>query len=126
MADPSPAPNALALPEKEPSPLPRDLVREMALDIGKEIAAYIERMYPEAVKAASSTFLLSVRNSIHNEIIAAIGTSDVDEIAARLARRKVERRRLRAMVKASRDVKPGEVGKAMDIVRGNVPLAPDF
>lgn len=48
------------------------LVKAVALDIGKQIVAYIEVMYPEAITATSSTFKLSVRNSIYNEIMAAI------------------------------------------------------
>ena len=96
------------LPALPPQPIPPDLVKEMAMDIGKEVAAYIERMYPDAVKAASSTFLLSVRNSIYNEIIAAIGTSDAKEIERRLADRKVFRRRLRAQYKAIRKMKLGD------------------
>src|ERR1700722_16044439 len=53
---------------KTEGPWSRELVKEIAMDIGKEIAAYIEVMYPEAVKATSSTFLFSVRNGIFNEI----------------------------------------------------------
>lgn len=102
------------LPALPPRPIPPDLVKEMAMDIGKEVAAYIERMYPKAVEATSSTFLLSVRNSIYNEIIAAIGTSDADEIAARLADRKVARRRLRALWKRARGIKHG-AGMAEDL-----------
>ncbi len=48
---------------------PRQMFKAMAMDIGKELAAYIEVMYPDAVKAASSTFLLSVRNHTYNEIM---------------------------------------------------------
>jgi hypothetical protein len=50
--------------------LSRQLVGEIAMDIGKEVAAHIETMYPKAVEAARSTFLLSVRNCVYNEIIA--------------------------------------------------------
>ena len=45
----------------------RELVKEIAMDVGKDVCAYIEWMYPKAVEATSSTFLLSVRNSIHNQ-----------------------------------------------------------
>ncbi len=83
-------------------------------------------MYPRAVEAASSTFLLSLRNSIFNEIIAAIGTSDAGEIKMRLAWRKQERRKLRAIVKATRSVRPGDIEKARDIVHGRVPMEPDL
>jgi hypothetical protein len=70
----------------------RALVKEMAMDIGKEIVAYIEVMYPEAIKATSSTFKLSVRNSIYNEIMAAIEVTDEGAIVARLKDRKKFRR----------------------------------
>lgn len=107
-------------------PIPRDLVKEMAMDIGKEVAAYIERMYPKAVEAASSSFLLSLRNHTYNEIIAAIGTSDAGEIEARLKDRKLARRQLRALWKSARTIKPGEREKADDIFNGRISLEPDL
>lgn len=42
----------------------KELVREIAMDIGKEIVAYVEVMYPAAITATSSTFKLSLRNAI--------------------------------------------------------------
>lgn len=51
---------------------PRDLVKEIAMDIGKQIVSYVEVMYPEAITATSSTFKLSLRNSIYNEIMAVL------------------------------------------------------
>lgn len=128
MTEPETTANLPAIPQQ---PIPPDLVKEMAMDIGKEVAAYIERQYPEAVKATSSTFLLSVRNATYNEIIAAIGTSDADEIKERLARRKLERRRLRAMWKAVQKMKPGDgspeaVARARDIIEGRIPMEPDL
>ncbi len=84
------------------SPIPRDIVKLIAMDIGKAVAAHIETMYPDAVTATGSTFLLSVRNCTHNEIMAALDTSDVDAILARLERRKEQRRWIKAVVKAAR------------------------
>ncbi len=107
-------------------PLPPDLVKEMAMDIGKEIAAYIERQYPQAVAATSNSFLTSVRNAVYNEIIAAIGTSNVGEIEQRLERRKRDRRKLRALWKAARTIQPGDYQKADDILAGRLPPEPDF
>lgn len=75
-----------------PSDDPRALVKAIAMDIGKEIVAYIEVMYPEAIKATSSTFKLSVRNSIYNEIMAALDMNDHGEIVVRLEKRKKFRR----------------------------------
>lgn len=98
---------ALALPTPPPQPIARDVVRQIAMDIGKEVAAHIEVMYPEAVKAASSTFLLSVRNCTHNEIMAALETTDEAEILARLERRRVFRRKWKA---AYRKLRQGEAG----------------
>lgn len=114
------------LPALPPQPIPPDLVKEMAMDIGKEVASYVERMYPEAVTAASNSFLLSLRNSVYNQIMAALETTDAEEIADRLKRRKRQRRELRAMVKAARDVEPGDVAKVDAILRGNIPLEPDL
>ena len=88
---------------KTEGPWSRELVKEIAMDIGKEIAAYIEVMYPEAVKATSSTFLLSVRNGIFNEIMAAIEVNDQGQIAARIKDRKKFRRDWKAAYKKMRE-----------------------
>lgn len=73
-------------------PWSRELVKEIAMDIGKDVVAYIEVMYPKAIEATSSTFKLSVRNSIFNEIMAAIEVTDEGQIKARLRDRKKFRR----------------------------------
>lgn len=63
------------------------------MDIGKEVVAYIEVQYPKAIEATSSTFKLSVRNCIYNQIMAAIEVNDAGQITARLKERKEFRRR---------------------------------
>lgn len=68
------------------------LVRAMAMDIGKEVVSRIRIMYPAAIAACPSTFPLSVRNCIHNEIMAAIEITDEGRIIARLDDRKKFRR----------------------------------
>lgn len=68
------------------------LVKEIAMDIGKEVVAYVEVMYPAAITATSSTFKLSLRNSIYNEIMAAIKVHDGELVLERLKRRKQSRR----------------------------------
>lgn len=85
-----------ALPKREVEPLSRDVIKEIAMDIGKEVAAHIETMYPKAVEATSSTFLLSVRNCTYNEIMAALETIDEAAIRERLEARKQFRRKHRA------------------------------
>ena len=74
--------------ERQDADFDRDLVKQIAMDIGKEVVAYIEVMYPQAITATSNTFKLSVRNCIYNEIMAALEVSDADEIPARLDARK--------------------------------------
>lgn len=102
----------MPVPHEEPigtdgpeADLDRELVKQIAMDIGKEVVAYITVMYPEAVAATSSTFRLSVRNCIYNEIIAALDVNDADAIPARLERRKKFRRR---WTKAWRDIRKTE------------------
>jgi hypothetical protein len=75
------------------------------MDIGKAVATYIEVMYPKAVESTSSTFLLSVRNSIYNEIMAALDVNDAGQIAARLKERKKFRREWKAQWKRIRSPK---------------------
>lgn len=70
----------------------RDLVKAIAGDIGSDTVAYIEVMYPDAIKATSSTFKTSVRNHIYNQIMAAIEIKDAGEVVAHLADRKIFRR----------------------------------
>lgn len=74
----------------------RDLIKEIARDIGEAAAAHVEVMYPEAVKATSSTFLMSLRNCVYNEVMASIELSDPAAIRAHLADRKKFRREWRA------------------------------
>lgn len=81
----------------------QDLIKQIALDIGKEVSAHIERMYPDAVTAASSTFLLSVRNCTYNEIMAALVHNNEYEIISRLKERAISRKQLRAMYKKIRN-----------------------
>jgi len=73
----------------------RDLVSEIAMDIGKEVVFHIEQMYPAMFEAVSKNAKLSVRNCIHNEIMAAIKVNDAGEIEARLVQRKKFRRHLK-------------------------------
>lgn len=63
---------AIALMKSLPAPsgeVPRDLIKAMAEAVGKNLAAYVEVMYPEAMKAASSTFKLSLKNHVYNDIM---------------------------------------------------------
>ena len=86
-------PAVLPLPRE---PLPRELVKEIAMEIGKEVASHIETMYPAAVTAASTTMLLSLRNCVHNNVMAAVDALDAGDAVAWLEQRREHRRRQRA------------------------------
>lgn len=73
----------------------RAWVKAIAMDIGKEVVHHIEIMYPKAVEACSSTFKLSVRNCVYNEIMAALDVTDEGQIIARLDTRKKFRREIK-------------------------------
>lgn len=88
---------------KEPAPISRDVIKQIAIDIGKEVASHIETMYPAAVAATSKTMLLSVRNCVHNEIMGALGEIDEEAILRRLELRKQQRRQQRALYRRMRD-----------------------
>lgn len=84
-------------------PWTKELVSAIAMDIGKAVVHHIEIMYPQAIKVCPSTFKLSVRNSTHNEIMAAIEVSDEGRIVARLKDRKEHRRKMKAVWKKIRE-----------------------
>jgi hypothetical protein len=76
----------------------RALVKAIAMDIGKAVVHHIETMYPQAMAACpKSTFPLSVRNCVHNEIMAALEITDEGKIVARLRERKEHRRKIKAI-----------------------------
>lgn len=79
-------------------PVAPDLVKDIAMDIGKAVAHHIETMYPESVQ--SKSMLLSVRNCVYNEIMAAIAVTGEGEIIARIERRKAHRRKINKLRKA--------------------------
>jgi Ni/Fe-hydrogenase subunit HybB-like protein len=83
----------------------RAMVKAIAMDIGKEVVAYVEVQYPQAVEATSLTFKLALRNCIYNEIMAAIDVSDEGEIIARLRDRKKLRREWKAAWRKLRSVR---------------------
>lgn len=87
---------------KADGPWSRELVKAIAMDIGKAVVHHIETMYPAAVEACPSTFKLSVRNCVHNEIMAAIEVNDEGQIVARLRARKDHRRKIKAAYKKIR------------------------
>ena len=91
--------NLPALQSTEPAPLSRDVIKDIAMDVGKQVAHHIETMYPAAVKATPSTFLLSVRNTVYNEIMAAIEHTTEEEMRASIERHRQHRRTINRLRK---------------------------
>ena len=79
------------------------LIKAIALDIGKNVVSYVEGQYPQAVSATSSTFRLSLRNCIFNEIMAALEVTDEEKILARLKANAAHRREMKAWWKLHRE-----------------------
>jgi len=79
----------------------QDAAKAIAEEIGRQVAFHIETMYPEAVKAASSTFLLSVKGTVINSIMA---LKDADKFNASiggwLKKNDQHRRKIRKLKKA--------------------------
>jgi|GEM_PF-3292416 len=89
---------------------PLALFKALAMNIGKNVVAYVDIMYPEAPKACSSTFRLSLRNSIYNEIMAAMKLNDEGQIVAALKDQAEHRRYMKAQYKKIRSCKCHEGG----------------
>lgn len=107
----NPQTTAIALLPLAREALPRELVKDIAMEIGKEVASHIETMYPKAVEATSKSMLLSLRNSIFNDIMAAVDALEAGDAEAWLANRQAVRRAIRAQWRKSRaykDVMDGE------------------
>lgn len=55
------------------APDPRKAMNSaIAMDCGKEMVAYLEVMYPDVFERMNSGCRLSIRNHIHNDIMAAL------------------------------------------------------
>ena len=87
----------------DPSFSERDFLKLIAMDLGKSVAHHIEIMYPDAVSAASSTFLLSVRNHTHNEIMALLDSKGgITAMLRRIVERDAHRRKTKAVYRSIR------------------------
>lgn len=70
------------------------LISEVAMEIGKDLVAYLERMYPEVYAVMNSGCKLSIRNHVHNDIMWAIQNRSEADYRAWIAQRKADRRQL--------------------------------
>ncbi|HYD30171.1 MAG TPA: hypothetical protein VEB64_04860, partial [Azospirillaceae bacterium] len=59
-------------PAKPAADADRELIKAIAMDIGKAVVHHIETMYPSMFDAVAGAAKLSVRNCVYNEIMAAL------------------------------------------------------
>lgn len=59
----------------------------IAMDCGKEMVAYLEVMYPDVFEKMNSGCRISIRNHIHNDIIAALEIQGAENHMERLQER---------------------------------------
>lgn len=86
---------------KAPDPR-KALTSAIAMDCGKEMVAYLEVMYPDVFEMMNSGCKLSIRNHIHNDIIAAMEIVGAENHLERLKERADFRRTWVAAYRAIR------------------------
>lgn len=88
--------------------LTRQLISEVAMDIGKELVAYVEQMYPEVWGKMNGGAKLSFRNHVRNDIMSALECRTEADYQGWLERRKRQRRKLLKMTRFNRKLSPIE------------------
>lgn len=76
-----------------PEGISRKLVKEMAADVGKSLAAYVEVMFPEIWHRSKAGFKISLRNHVYNDIVSLADLHDEAAIRKRLADNEAHRKR---------------------------------
>lgn len=90
--------------ENAPPPTP-DLIKAMAKAVGTNLIAYLEVMYPEAIKATSSTFKTSMKNHVYNDIMMVAKLHTAPEIEKWLAENEAHHKRWLAQWRKIRKMK---------------------
>ena len=99
---PANLPAKVVLPATVPPKRKDEQMHRLAMDIGKEVVAYIEHAYPEMFKAvAHKSAALSIRNATYNAIIAAGEAFQKGEVDQQIKRHEEHRRTMRKLRKAA-------------------------
>lgn len=109
------------MPNDDRSRLTKALLSDIAMDIGKEAVAHVKVMYPDAISSTASTFPISLRNHIYNQIMAAfqigkdgeiipqvVTTDEHGDVVHRLTERTAWRRKWLAQMAKIRENKDAE------------------
>jgi hypothetical protein len=79
-----------------------ELVRQIAMDVGKQVVDHIEHAYPAMCEAVAwKSARLSIRNCTHNAIMEAVKAANQGEVEPMLERHDDHRRAMRALRKAA-------------------------
>lgn len=75
-----------------------DIVRRIAMDVGKQVVEHLEWVHGDMVRAAGSwrSARLSIRNCVHNNIMAAVAAADEGRYEEWIANNDKHRRTMRA------------------------------
>jgi len=75
-----------------------DIIRRIAMDVGKQVVEHLERVHGDMVRAAPSwkSSRLSIRNCVHNNIMAAVRAADEGRYEEWIAENDEHRRKMRA------------------------------
>ena len=83
---------------KRVGPFDDDLIRRIAMDIGKQVVAHIDHAYPEMFRAvAAKSARLSIRNATFNAIMAAMTAADEGRSEERIRQHENHRKTMRRL-----------------------------
>lgn len=86
----------------DPVEFTTDIIRQIAMDVGKQVVDHIEGVYsPMCDAVAWDSARVSIRNCTHNAIIEAVEAANKGEIEAMLVRHDLHRRTMRKLRKAA-------------------------
>lgn len=94
-----------------------EAIKNIAMDVGKQVVAHIERMYPEMLKAAPKSAKLSIRNATYNAIMAAVEAADKGQDAQQIKRNEEHRKEMKRIKKLGDDYEAGKLSKE-DVIDG--------
>ncbi len=84
---------------------PRDIVKELAWEVARNVIDHHKRVYTRLFESAPSTFAISLRNSIYNQIESAIKCHTELEIHDWIAKSQRHRSEMRRLDRLSKKAK---------------------
>jgi hypothetical protein len=79
------------------------LVRQIAMDVGKQVVDHIDGMYPQMfANVSKASASLSIRNTAYNAIMEAVKAANQGEVEQMLQRHDEHRRTMRKLRKVAR------------------------